>query len=426
MVYTGSTRDHPWKSRKGERVMDGKGVAKCVNGDVYEGEVRLGMFDGMGIMRYANGDVFEGQWQTGLRHGYGVLDTHDGTSYVGLFHMGEKDGLSEESCAAYHFSGVYRDGLPHGLGRMELSNGDTYNAVWCRGRLHGRCTIDYAHGDTFVGTFVHGVVEGEGVYTQCDTGDTYTEVFEYGKCILGVLDEGVEVVRGDGNFVPPLSKSEREKEALDALTACSEESQRPLTTMTSVSQLARLRKKDPSQEERRARICVVKYRATGDEYRGEWLRQADGTNRRGVRHDQGRLKYDATGDVYEGEFRDDLREGHGVLHIASTSTAGGKVRTVDTSSIHPVKYEGDFHLDYCDGRGKLTLSDGTIVEGFWTRGMRNGLSHAHPSVDAVRFHGEVRSQMFEMGDETDLDYHRRQPDESATSNPMDRVEGNEL
>ena len=39
--------------------------------------------EGKGVVRYANGDVFEGGWKYGVREGKGVVKYSNGKSYKG-------------------------------------------------------------------------------------------------------------------------------------------------------------------------------------------------------------------------------------------------------------------------------------------------------------------------------------------------------
>jgi hypothetical protein len=380
--YTGTVRPHPRRLTDASLdvsrlIMDGKGVATCANGDVYDGDTRLGMFEGMGVMRYTDGAVYDGQWAAHLRHGYGVLDSPRGTtSYVGLFRRGEKDGTGEETSADGFFAGTYHDGAPRGLGRFVAKNGDVYDGVYEDGDLTGLATVTYAHGDFYVGRFINGQPHGGGTYTQVSTGDEYAERFDEGVCVSGVC--------------------------------------RPL----------------PGG----ACHCAVLYHDGGSRYSGGWVRSAAGTDRRGVREGRGVLTL-PNGDVYDGEFAGDhfggeavvtyaaepageagsedsgdedsdagargdfgcLGEIHGSPGASTMASDAGDGASGDEEDDSPVlagelrdttafderhcggvrvlRFEGAFHDGVRDGRGRLYLADGDVFEGFWSKGRRHGVFH---------------------------------------------------
>jgi hypothetical protein len=52
--------------------MQGHGVKKFVNGDIYEGEFSNGKEWGIGKHRCTNGASYEGEWKDGIRSGKGI------------------------------------------------------------------------------------------------------------------------------------------------------------------------------------------------------------------------------------------------------------------------------------------------------------------------------------------------------------------
>jgi hypothetical protein len=402
MVYTGDARRHPWPSREGEFVADGEGVARLVDGSVYTGDSKLGMFHGNGKMEYPNGDLYEGQWANNTRHGYGVLELADGSSYVGAFRHGDRDGAGEELYVdGTVFAGMYRNGLRHGVGRIRVkSSGDVVDGVYVDGKLEGLVTVTYGHGDTFIGRFRNGVPHGEGVYTQVDSGDTYTETFQRGRCVLGVLEPSEDPVGELGKYSTGLEAWERPDWGDNEVIASPR------------------------------KVCSVTYNATQDRYIGEWRREARGSNRRGVRHGKGRLEYHATGDVYEGTFVDDLREGYGELWYrvpeeyaagdatgsSSTPSMQASVESIDLSAApdampdrgrYPIVYRGAFHLDLQDGDASIEYSDGTVSRQFFSKGQPHGLCHeTTPMMDFSdeKYVPSVRTVMYDHGVPRPCDY----------------------
>ena len=58
--------------------MEGEGLVKFANGDVYQGEFKQDKFHGQGTMTWDDGDAYEGQWKGGCRHGQGTMTFADG------------------------------------------------------------------------------------------------------------------------------------------------------------------------------------------------------------------------------------------------------------------------------------------------------------------------------------------------------------
>lgn len=52
--------------------MDGKGILKMRNGDIYEGEFKNDKRDGYGVFKWHDGRIFKGSWKEGKQHGEGV------------------------------------------------------------------------------------------------------------------------------------------------------------------------------------------------------------------------------------------------------------------------------------------------------------------------------------------------------------------
>jgi hypothetical protein len=424
LTYSGYVKKHPWVSRQGEFVMDGRGIAVLDNGDVYEGETSLGMFRGNGKMKYADGSTFDGEWDNHMPHGYGVLVRSDGTVYIGTFKSGDKDGAGEELYAnGSSFVGMFRGGLKNGLGRIKIEpTNDVVDGVYVDGKLEGAVTVTYGNGDVFIGKFSNGKPHGEGRYQQSDTLDIYIEQFHEGRCIEGVLDDDEdpfgglqsepletssstkEHIHADQNLEPEASVDDPEEDSFVAALK---------NRIAADRQPVRLIKK---------KLCKVLYHGSGDEYYGEWKRESSGANRRGVRHGQGRLSYRASGEVFEGTFVNNVREGFGIVTFPAPvgSEASVNESTGDAQHLEPdcggylLSYAGEFHNDLYDGKALLTFSDGTTVEQFFTKGTPNGLCHETPSESSRRFVGEVRSTFFDKGVEVDLDYHRRPGDTALT------------
>ena len=66
--------------------MNGRGIYRWANGDVYDGEWKDDKKHGKGIRRWADGDVYDGEYKDGKRHGKGIYRNAEGAIvHHGLF-----------------------------------------------------------------------------------------------------------------------------------------------------------------------------------------------------------------------------------------------------------------------------------------------------------------------------------------------------
>ncbi len=64
------------------------------------------------------------------------------------------------------YSGQLRQGIPSGIGRLQLPDGAGYAGEWLNGKPHGEGTIYYASGASYQGEFWNGRQHGYGTYTN--------------------------------------------------------------------------------------------------------------------------------------------------------------------------------------------------------------------------------------------------------------------
>ena len=108
-----------WKYEDG-RVVSGEGTDVCVDGTKYVGVWSyIGDRSG-GDITWPDGRTYKGQWR--VIHGKPDVPEGDGE-------MTWPDGKK--------YTGDFRDGLPHGLGKMVLSNGEIQNGLWKKGQFVG-------------------------------------------------------------------------------------------------------------------------------------------------------------------------------------------------------------------------------------------------------------------------------------------------
>ena len=123
----------------------------------------------------------------------------------------EFDGIKYDEggamfCPWGRYEGEFRDGIPHGKGRMEwLTNiGGRYEGEFRKGRFHGHGERTWPNGDRYEGGFCDGAFHGEGVFTTRNRGGyIYQGEWRHGKFIRGYYRLlGKEGECNAGHFCP--------------------------------------------------------------------------------------------------------------------------------------------------------------------------------------------------------------------------------
>lgn len=116
---------------------------------------------------YDNGDVYHGPVENGMRHGRGLLEY-------------KHDDRGRES-----YYGFFAFDVPNGKGKMQYTNGDSYDGEWAAGHYDGRGMYTWAYsGDKYVGGWRLGVTHGMGTEYWAD-GDRFVGKFEKGAKLEG-------------------------------------------------------------------------------------------------------------------------------------------------------------------------------------------------------------------------------------------------
>lgn len=125
----------------------GFGKAYFSNGDVYEGEYKLGLRHGLGTYTFKKGGVYVGSWMNGMKHGQGTFNYCDSTNYTGEFCEDKRQGY----------------------GKYEYSNSDVYEGYWSNHKRHGYGSYIYFQaGVKFQGLWKEGCRTSEGSLTLFD------------------------------------------------------------------------------------------------------------------------------------------------------------------------------------------------------------------------------------------------------------------
>lgn len=141
---------------------------------VPEGDPRYWTREGTGTFRYPHGETYDGQWRMNKRHGEGAFVDPKGYRFRGNW---VDDSAKGKCCEVFRskasIDGLYEGCQPHGQGVFIFTQSSTtyrYEGEFVQGKRHGKGTIFYANGDTFVGTWEGGMRQGKGITT------TYNEL----------------------------------------------------------------------------------------------------------------------------------------------------------------------------------------------------------------------------------------------------------
>jgi hypothetical protein len=118
---------------------------------------------GHGTHYYEDVGKYEGQWQHGKRHGEGTLTELGEVCYRGQWKHDKFDGEGERHYVEFVtqrmlsgqiengvvvYSGQFKQGECHGLGRITFPNGEAYVGQWLHNMRHGQGTnngdVDYS------------------------------------------------------------------------------------------------------------------------------------------------------------------------------------------------------------------------------------------------------------------------------------------
>ena len=126
---------------------------------------------------------------------------------------------------------------------------------------------------------------------------------------------------------------------------------------------------DELKNERKIKNLETIVYANGDIYEGEWKND--------LREGRGVLKF-SNGDFYEGEWKNDLREGRGVLKFSNGDNYEGEWKNNFREGKGVLKfsngdkYDGEWKKDLREGSGMLRFSNGDLYDGEWKNDLREG------------------------------------------------------
>ncbi len=168
--------------------IDGTGTYKYPSGATYIGKFQKGKMNGWGMCTYSNGGIYKGEWLNGYPHGKGkkvlankkewagvwikgrALDAQGNTVDIEALLNGVTKSTKETLAAkSANGEGCISGDCVDGQGIYVYKNHSArYEGTFQGEQAHGKGTIYYANGDVYVGDWVNGCFEGQGVLTLND------------------------------------------------------------------------------------------------------------------------------------------------------------------------------------------------------------------------------------------------------------------
>ncbi|MDQ5921696.1 MAG: hypothetical protein QG673_1755 [Pseudomonadota bacterium] len=113
---------------------------RFITGDIYTGQHQDGTPHGNGFIKYSHGSSHAGNFTNGILHGKGSYMSKDGDKITGVWNNGE---LTTADVKVHFITGdIYRgqhkNGVAHGEGIAEYSNGSRYKGAFVNGIRHGQ------------------------------------------------------------------------------------------------------------------------------------------------------------------------------------------------------------------------------------------------------------------------------------------------
>jgi hypothetical protein len=267
--------------------------------------------------------AWNGRWEKGLPHGLGTLELLNGQVYKGQVANGQRHGTGRNVWPnGQVYSGSWHMNSRHGRGTHRWPDGRTVTGMWHQGHLHGgRCFFQWPDGATYDGDCWQGQKHGRGVHTWADGriyGGTYQQGREHG---FGSLTEADGICKYRGQF----ENGGRHGYGLQ----------------------------------------IWKHKT----YDGQWRDNAVNGN--------GKLSWN-TGASYVGQFDNGKYHGEGTFQDANGGRYTGSWKRGEKwgfgqqSWPNGKSYQGHFVRGKRHGYGRLNYKDQSIYVGTWKNGQRHG------------------------------------------------------
>lgn len=179
--YNGSRYEGQWIDNRPQ----GEGVFFYSSGDRYEGFFQGGKRHGTGTMYYADGSRYEGDWVDGLRQGKGTLTTFSGKKLSGEWEANEYQKDWNKVSAELENTSLRNCNLSYcheEKGQFNYSDGSRYVGFFIKGAPEGEGVVYYANGNRYEGEWKFNAPHGSGVMYYAN-GETVGALWEKGKAV---------------------------------------------------------------------------------------------------------------------------------------------------------------------------------------------------------------------------------------------------
>ncbi len=145
-----------------------------------EGAFKDGDLDGGGLIKDADGNIYEGELKDGKPHGTGYQKIGD-EEYVGAFVDGERHGLGLVLGKTTAYLGELDKGVASGSGVLEDDLGGRFHGQFSNNMPHGFGTYVAKDGAVYQGQFVKGQASGAMLVRSSGTAKAVVETWKDGK-----------------------------------------------------------------------------------------------------------------------------------------------------------------------------------------------------------------------------------------------------
>lgn len=150
------------------------------------------------LLTFNDGAVYKGLVVDGEPHGFGVMTLDDGTMYEGYWDRGRRQGLGKQLGRGFEFVGEWDKDTPR-KGRCVLPSGTKVTGEFANGEFHGQCDVWYFDGVRHTGLYADGLCHGLGARTF-PNGDVMQGIWHLGGLQQGTFYGEIK----DGQFTNQL------------------------------------------------------------------------------------------------------------------------------------------------------------------------------------------------------------------------------
>lgn len=201
--------------------LNGEGLYRAKNGSTYSGTFRMGKFNGKGIMSFASKDKFVGYFKNGRKEGHGKYTFAAGHEYLGEFVADLRSGngkMTYKNTDVYQ--GQWKNDAPNGHGKYLFSDGSSFEGEFTNGNFDGKGIFTEANGNSFEGIWKNNVLVSKDskptTQTEMAASTTTAKTKKIKDCTNLYCDneEGKFIYRDGSNFVGQFVKGQPEGQGI--------------------------------------------------------------------------------------------------------------------------------------------------------------------------------------------------------------------